>query len=111
MSPGSHLLFSLISTIEILKDRRERSIVALSGVAPDLDGLGIVADKFTGTTDFYFKYHHLLGHSILSAFVIAITAFLIAKSQKIAVFSLASVMVYIHILFDVIGSKGPDGHG
>ncbi|MCP4326187.1 MAG: metal-dependent hydrolase, partial [Alteromonadales bacterium] len=63
MSPGTHLLFSWLSTAEILKNRRERAIVSLSGIAPDIDGAGIIVDEITGTTDLYFQYHHYLGHS------------------------------------------------
>ena len=71
MSPGAHLLISWISTPGILRERRDRTLVALAGLAPDIDGLGIVIDKWSGTTDYYFRYHHVLGHCVLSAFVIS----------------------------------------
>ena len=110
MSPGAHLLISWLSSVEVLKERRERTLVTLSGVAPDLDGLGVILDKITGTTDYYFRFHHYLGHSILSALVIAGVASFFAKFQKVTVWFLAFVLVHIHILCDVIGSKGPDGY-
>jgi hypothetical protein len=110
MSPGSHLLFSWLSAAKIIKARRERVIVSISGVAPDLDGLGIIVDKITGTSNLYLQYHHFLGHSIFSAFIISVVAAFIAKSQKVAVFSLSFLLVHIHILFDVIGSKSADGY-
>ncbi len=110
MSPGTHLLFSWLSSAEILKNRRERAIVSLSGIAPDFDGAGIIVDEITGTTDLYFQYHHYLGHSIFSAFLISILAMFIAKTQKITVFVLSFALVHMHILFDVIGSKSPDGY-
>ncbi|MCE2595628.1 metal-dependent hydrolase [Motilimonas cestriensis] len=110
MSPGTHLLFSWLSTAEILKNRRERAIVSISGIAPDIDGIGIVIDEISGTTDLYFQYHHYLGHSFFSALIISVLAMLIAKTQKCAVFVLSFILVHIHILFDVIGSKSADGY-
>lgn len=110
MSPGSHLLFSWLSTAEVLKARRERVLVSISGVAPDIDGLGLIIDKLTGSTNFYFQYHHYLGHSIFSAIVISTLVTLLAQSQKVVVFLLSFLLVHIHILFDVIGSKSPDGY-
>ena len=110
MSPGAHLLISWLSTVEILKERRERTLVALSGVAPDIDGLGIVVDKLTGTTNWYFEYHHYAGHSILSVFFIASLAAFLAKGQRVLVWLLAALVVNVHIICDVVGSRGPDGY-
>jgi len=110
MSPGSHLLFSWLTTVQIIKDRRERILVSISGIAPDIDGLGLIIDKLTGSTNFYLQYHHYIGHSIFSALFISTLATLLAKSQKVIVFTLSFILVHVHILFDVIGSKGPDGY-
>lgn len=110
MSPVAHFLVSWLSTVELLSKRRERAIVTIAGVAPDLDGIGIVSDKILGTTDFYIKYHHYLGHSFFSALFIATIASLISKTQKITVWFLSFVVVHVHIICDVIGSKGPDGY-
>jgi len=109
MTPGAHLLISWLSTVEILKNRRERTLVALAGVAPDADGLGIIIDKVSGSTDYYFRFHHYLGHSMVFAFVFATIASLLAKSQKLTVWLLSFTLVHVHILCDVIGSRGPDG--
>jgi inner membrane protein len=110
MAPGTHLLISWLSTVEILKDRRERTIVALTGIAPDLDGLGVIVDKITGTTELYLKYHHYLGHSLLSVFILATVAAFLAKSQRVCVWFLSVLVVHAHIICDVAGSKGPDGY-
>ncbi len=110
MAPGTHLLFSWLTTVKILKARRERAIVTVSGITPDIDGLGIVMDKLTGTSNLYLQYHHYLGHSIFSAFVISVLATFFAKAQKKAVFMLSFLLVHMHILFDILGSKGPDGY-
>ena len=52
MYPGTHLLVSWTSAVNFLQGRRERAVVALTGVAPDLDGLGLIIDEFTGTTGY-----------------------------------------------------------
>ena len=110
MSPGAHLLFSWLSSVKILKNRRERTLVSVAGVAPDLDGLGLIVDKVTGTTNYFFQYHHYLGHSIFSAIVISTIASLLATSQRLQVWSISFFVVHLHLLCDVIGSKGPEGH-
>ncbi|MGH1542733.1 MAG: metal-dependent hydrolase [Arenicella sp.] len=109
MTLGAHLLMSWLSTVELVKHRRERTLIALSGVAPDLDGLGIIVDKLTGSTDYYLRFHHCIGHSLLSAFLIAGIATFFAKSQKKLVGMMSFIIVHLHILCDVLGSKGPDG--
>ena len=110
MAPGTHLLISWLSSVELLKNRRERTLVTLSGIAPDLDGLGIVVDWVTGTTELYSKYHHYLGHSFMSAVVLSLLSSILAKVQRIRVFFLTFFVVHVHIFCDVIGSKGPDGY-
>ncbi|MGB0849352.1 MAG: metal-dependent hydrolase [Thiolinea sp.] len=110
MSPAAHLIIGWLSTVELLQERRERVLVALCGVAPDIDGLGIIVDKITGTTQFYFKYHHYFGHSIFAALILATFACVLAKMQKARVWLLAFVVVHLHILADLAGSRGPDGY-
>ena len=110
MLTGAHLLISWISTVELLHERRERTLVTLAGIAPDLDGLGIIADSMTGTTAFYLKYHHYVGHSALSALIIASLAAVSAKTQHLSVWLLSVLVVHLHVLADVAGSKGPDGY-
>jgi hypothetical protein len=110
MAPGTHLIISWLSTVEFLKERRERLLVTLSGVLPDIDGTGIFVDKITGMTNYYFQYHHYLGHSVFSALAIASFASVIAKHQRVIVWGLSFIVVHLHILCDVIGSKGPDGY-
>lgn len=110
MSPGAHLLFSWLSGVNIFKNRRERRLVAVAGVAPDLDGLGLIIDKLSGTTSYFNEYHHYFGHSIFSAIVIASFASVLAGRQKLMVWGAAFFVVHLHILCDIAGSKGADGH-
>lgn len=110
MAPGSHLVFSWLVAVNVLRDRRERSIVALVGVAPDIDGMGVIIDKISGSTNYYAQYHHVVGHGIFSAILFAAIAALLAKVQKLTVFCLSFFVMHLHILCDIVGSKGPDGY-
>lgn len=110
MAPGAHLLISWLATVEVFKERRERALVTLSGVAPDLDGIGLVVDLITGTTSYYVKYHHYLGHSIISAFLLATLVTCLAKSQKALVWLACLFVVHLHMLCDLVGSRGADGY-
>ncbi len=110
MAPTTHFLISWLVSAELLKARRERVLVTLSGVVPDFDGLGIIVDKMSDSTNYYFQYHHYLGHSILSALIIASLASVLAKCQRLSVWVLSFIAVHIHILCDLVGSKGADGY-
>lgn len=110
MTPGAHLLISWLSTVPVFKQARERIIVSLSGLAPDLDGAGLIIDKLWGNTNYYEAFHHYLGHNIFAAIVIASVASLVAKSQKNVVWIMAFCLVHVHIVCDIIGSKGLDGY-
>lgn len=110
MAPGTHLLFSWLVAVNIFKERRERTLVAIAGVAPDLDGLGVIIDKVSGITNYYTQYHHYLGHSVFSAILIASIAAVFAGVQKVTVLCAAFFVVHLHLLCDIVGSKGPDGY-
>ena len=82
MYPGTHLLVSWTGAVNFLQGRRERVLVAFTGIAPDLDGLGLVIDELTGTTGYFIEYHHKLGHSLVSAFLLALLASFFCKIPK-----------------------------
>jgi inner membrane protein len=68
MSPITHLLISW-SVANISKiNRRERTLVTLAGVVPDIDGAGLIIDIFCHGSDqplqLWSKHHHILGHNI-----------------------------------------------
>lgn len=113
MSPVTHLLISWSIANSFRINRRERALVTLAGVASDFDGAGIILDVFRGSSDhsfqLYNKFHHVLGHNIgFGLLLIIITLFL---SKRIL---LPGVLVFItfhlHLICDLIGSKGPGGY-
>jgi hypothetical protein len=114
MSPVSHVLLSWLTANTVQLDRRERLLITLSGIAPDVDGLGIIADWLTRNSSsplqWWGKYHHLLGHNITFAALLAAAVFLLAGKRKTAVIFLSLASFHLHLLCDLLGSRGPDGY-
>jgi hypothetical protein len=93
-----------------LRNPRDRLIVCLAGLAPDLDGVGIVIDlagKLLGgpESNFYQEWHRLYGHGITAAMVFAFLAALLAHDRlRVAIAALLNV--HLHFLCDLLGSRG-----
>ena len=89
---------------------RERSLVTLAGVVPDIDGLGAILDLITRNsahpTDLFARYHHQL-HNLGFALVVAGIAFAIARHRWLTG-SLALLTFHLHLFEDLIGARGPD---
>lgn len=83
-----------------LRERRDRVIVTVAGVAPDLDGLTLL-----GGTDLYGEYHHLLTHGYPAAIATAVVAFVLGRQRALTA-ALALVSFHLHLLCDLAGS-GP----
>lgn len=48
MTPGAHLVLSWLCAVNVVENSRERRIISCVGLAPDLDGFGLVVDKLSG---------------------------------------------------------------
>ena len=81
-----------------LEARRDRLLVTLAGVLPDLDGLTLLAGE-----DAYGRWHHLITHGFVAALLIcgALTVF---ARRRVAVFGLTLVAFHLHLLCDLAGS-------
>jgi membrane-bound metal-dependent hydrolase YbcI (DUF457 family) len=92
--------------------RKERALVTLAGVVPDIDGFGIVAEYLTRNSrhplEWFSNYHHSL-HNLLFAVVVAAFSFTLA-TQRWKIAGLAFLSFHIHLLEDLLGSRGPDGY-
>jgi membrane-bound metal-dependent hydrolase YbcI (DUF457 family) len=112
MSPVTHFLTGWVLANSASLGRRERALVALAGVVPDIDGLGIVAEYLTRNSrhplEWFSTYHHSL-HSLPFAVVVAAVTFVLA-TQRWKTASLAFLSFHIHLLEDLVGSRGPDGY-
>src|ERR1700731_2981433 len=111
MSPVTHFLTGWVLANAADLNRRDRAVVTLAAVVPDVDGLGIVAEILTRHSRhpllWFSQYHHAL-HTLLFALVVSVCAFCISNRRWISA-SLAFVAFHLHLLEDLVGSRGPDG--
>ncbi len=113
MQPITHLLASwTVASIPRLEGR-DRIIITLAGISPDIDGVGIVVELATEHTQlpllWYSKYHHAIGHNLTFAILIFLTALAVAKRRLLTAI-LAFFVFHLHLFCDLIGSRGPDGY-
>lgn len=91
---------------------RDRALVTVASVVPDLDGLGIVAERLTENSvhplNWWSDYHHVLGHNIGFALIVTGVAAIVAR-QKRKTSALVFVNFHLHLLADLVGARGPDG--
>lgn len=110
MNPVTHLMVTWVVFERHVAETRDKALVCLAGVAPDLDGIGIVADFATRRlglpeTNLYQDYHRLFGHGLLGAVIISGVAAAFA-SRRALVGVLAFLAVHLHLLCDILGSRG-----
>src|SRR5260370_2383827 len=84
MSPGTHFLTGWVLANAADLNRRDRAVVTLAAVVPDVDGLGIVAEILTRHSQhpmlWFSDYHHAL-HTLLFALFVSLCAFLISTRK------------------------------
>ena len=109
MNPITHFLISWDSAALAGAAKRDRLLITLAGVLPDLDALGIVADvSFPSKYAWYYyhQYHHQLTHNISAAVVGALAALLLAKRKLFTALMCLGVF-HLHLLCDLVGARGP----
>jgi inner membrane protein len=113
MNPISHLLTGWVVANTADLTARDRALVALAGVVPDIDGLGLVAEILTEQTTspllWYSKYHHVLGHNLGFGLLLTAAVILLSVRRWMTAF-LALVVFHLHLLGDLVGSRGPDDY-
>mgnify|MGYP002632729199 CR=1 FL=1 len=120
MSPFTHFLVGwAVAEATPNTSVKERTLIALAGVIPDLDGIGVVVDGITKLTSdeptqLFATYHHDL-HTLAFALVCSGLALLAlgrgpALGRRLLVGALVALSFHLHLLCDVAGSRGPDGH-
>lgn len=113
MNPLTHFFagWAVANTAPSL-NTRERALVTLAGVVPDIDGLGAIPDFLTRNsahpTMWFSQYHHQL-HNLMFGVIVAAAACVLARQRwKAALLALLSF--HLHLLGDLIGARGPDGY-
>ncbi len=111
MNPVTHFLGGWAVANTACLERRDRTLIAIAGVAPDVDGFGIVAELLTRDSEhplyWWSEYHHVFGHNLLFGIVLAGIAFAVARRRALTA-GLVLACVHLHLFMDVIGGRGPD---
>lgn len=113
MIPPTHFLISWAIAVETTQSRRDRALVALAGVIPDIDGFGYPVENWiTANWDdpvlWFSDYHHVLCHNIGFASLVTGLAAIVTRRWKVA--CLVAVTFHLHLLCDVMGSRGIDNY-
>jgi len=113
MNPVTHFLtgWALANCAPSL-ERKERAMVALACVIPDVDGLGAIAYLLTRNsaqpTEWFSRFHHQL-HSLPFAMLVTAVCFALAR-RKWLTSGLVLLSFHLHLFEDVLGARGPDGY-
>jgi membrane-bound metal-dependent hydrolase YbcI (DUF457 family) len=112
MSPITHFLTGWMVANLAKLARKDRAIVTLACVVPDVDGLGIIPELLTRNSShpllWFTLYHHSL-HTLAFALAVALVSFVLAR-QRWRTAWLALLSFHLHPLEDMAGSRGPDGY-
>ena len=112
MSPVTHLLISWSAASCFKIDKKDRILATIAGVISDIDGIGIGYDLLmkgnVHVLDLWSRYHHTLCHNIGFGLLLTITAFL-AASRRWLTSGIVLLCFHLHLLCDILGSRGPDG--
>lgn len=114
MSPVTHLLLGWAVANAAQLEKRDRLLVTVAGVLPDVDALGLVAEVLTkGTAHellWWTQYHHVLGHNLWFGLISALVAGLAARRGLLTA-ALFLISFHLHLLGDLAGARGPDPDG
>src|SRR5688572_3911545 len=99
MNPIVHAELSWLAA-QGLRERRDRILVVCAGLAPDLDGLTLLAGE-----EWYGRYHHVLFHGYVGALITTAVCAALAR-QRAWVAGLSLAAFHLHLLCDLAGS-GP----
>ena len=112
MSPVTHFLLGWVTANAAKLNRRERAMVTIAGVIPDVDGFGLVAEIATRDSAhplmWWSEYHHVLGHNIGFCLLVTAAGYAFATRRWLTA-SLVFLSFHLHLLGDLIGARGPDG--
>ena len=114
MNPIEHFFIGwCVANIPPQSTTRDRLIITVAAVIPDIDGLGMLVEIPTRNSShpllWWTEYHHVVGHNIGAAAVVTLLALVIADDRW-TTGALALLSFHTHIIGDIIGARGPDGY-
>lgn len=111
MSPATHFLTGWVLANSVSLRPRDRALCTLACVVPDIDGLGIVVEFLTRNSqhplEWFSSYHHSL-HSL--PFALFVTGGSLLATQRWKAAAMVFLSFHLHLLEDLLGSRGPDGY-
>jgi inner membrane protein len=96
----THIGLSWLIANLVPGSRKDRSLVVLAGVLPDLDGIGMLWSEHV-----YLAAHRAAGHSLLAAVLLVALIWRIADAP-LPTAALAAVSFHVHLLLDAVGTGG-----
>lgn len=114
MIPPTHFLASWVLANTAPLNKRDRMLVTVAGVIPDIDGFGYPIENWlTINWDqpllWHQTYHHLLCHNFgFAVFVGAAVLWFSRGNWPTLIMSMLTF--HLHLLCDVIGSREIDGY-
>jgi len=112
MNPVTHFFVGWVSGLPLELERRDRALIVVSSMIPDVDGLPVLLDLLKGHSpeemQFWSDYHHSL-HNLAFAAVFCIACAAFARRRAVTALVCFAVM-HLHYLCDIAGSRGPDDY-
>lgn len=109
----THVLMGWVASTVPDFEPRDRALVTAAAFAPDLDGIGIIAELATKNSAdplwWWTEYHHVLGHNLVAGIVLCGVAFSLAKRKMVTALMVFGIF-HLHLLGDLMGSRAPDGY-
>jgi hypothetical protein len=129
MSPVTHFFAGWLLASATPLNRREKAAIVCAGLAPDLDGLGILPELLTRHSShpllWFSQYHHAL-HTLAFGLLVTLAAWLYCSLPRVTLgpkhqpqptlsrpaiaAALAFLSFHLHLFCDLLGSRGPDGY-
>lgn len=111
MNPATHFLTGwVIANMDHL-ERRDRTLVTLAAVVPDMDGLGIIPDIMYGSQagpSLFQQFHHVVAHNIFFGLFLVLGGYALSKKKGLSAFFIL-ISFHLHLLGDILSGRGPDG--
>ncbi|MFA6029151.1 MAG: metal-dependent hydrolase [Elusimicrobiota bacterium] len=112
MNPVTHFLAGWAVGLPVDLSRRDRGVVVLASISPDIDALPIVIDLVQGrqrdSLELWSRFHHS-AHNLAFAVAVSVACMAVAE-RRYATAATAFVALQLHYACDIVGSRGPDGY-